>query len=91
MNQKVVLSPGVRAEMLRERIQGRDRVLPFDIVWAAGDGRLLLPLLGASPEEVVANGELDLNNLARKELANRGLDKQGQWVGFDKANQIHNA
>jgi len=39
----------------------------------------------------VANGELDLNNLARKELANRGLDKQGQWVGFDKANKIHNA
>jgi hypothetical protein len=39
----------------------------------------------------VANGELDLNNLARKELANRGLDKQGQWVGFDKAKQIHNA
>ena len=39
----------------------------------------------------VANGELDLNNLARKELANRGLDKQGQWVGSDKANQIHNA
>ena len=38
-----------------------------------------------------ARGELDLNNLARKELANRGLDKQGQWVGFDKANQIHNA
>ncbi len=39
----------------------------------------------------VANGELDLNALARKELANRGLDKQGNWVGFDKANQIHNA
>ena len=39
----------------------------------------------------VANGELDLNNLARKELANRGLDKLRQWVGFDKANQIHNA
>lgn len=39
----------------------------------------------------VANGEIDLNNLARKELANRGLDKQGQWVGFDKANEIHNA
>lgn len=39
----------------------------------------------------VANGELDLNDLARKELANRGLDKQGQWVGVDKANQIYNA
>ncbi len=39
----------------------------------------------------VANGELDLNNLARKELADRGLDKQGQWVGVDKVKQIHNA
>ena len=39
----------------------------------------------------VANGELDLNTLACKELANRGLDKQGHWVGFAKAEQIHNA
>ena len=38
----------------------------------------------------VVNGELDLNYLARKELSSRGLDKQGQWVGFDKASQIHN-
>ena len=38
----------------------------------------------------VVNGELDLNYLARKELSSRGLDKQGQWVGFDKENQIHN-
>ena len=33
---RTVLSPGVRAEMLRERIHGRDRVVPFDISWAAG-------------------------------------------------------
>jgi hypothetical protein len=39
----------------------------------------------------VANGELDLNALACKELANRGLDKQGHCVGFAKAEQIHNA
>ena len=38
----------------------------------------------------VVNGELDLNDLARKELSSRGLDKQGHWVGFDKASQIHN-
>ena len=37
----------------------------------------------------VARGELDLNQLAREELANRGLDKNGAWVGFDRANQIH--
>ncbi len=37
----------------------------------------------------VARGELDLNRLAREELANRGLDAQGQWVGFDRARDIH--
>ncbi len=38
----------------------------------------------------VANGEIDLNQLACQTLASRGLDKQGNWVGFDKAKQIHN-
>ena len=37
-----------------------------------------------------ARGELDLNRLAREELAARGLDDQGVWVGFDHAKQIHN-
>lgn len=37
-----------------------------------------------------ARGELDLNRLAREELASRGLDEQGNWVGFDRAKQIHN-
>lgn len=30
------------------------------------------------------NGRLDLNLVALKELRNRGLDKNGRWVGFDK-------
>jgi hypothetical protein len=38
----------------------------------------------------VARGELDLNRLAREELAARGLDQNGVWVGFDKAAKIHN-
>lgn len=37
----------------------------------------------------VARGELDLNRLAREELAARGLDDKGIWVGFDRAKQIH--
>lgn len=37
----------------------------------------------------VARGELDLNRLAREELAGRGLDQNGVWVGFDRARQIH--
>ena len=32
----------------------------------------------------VANGRLDLNKLALLELKNRGLDKNGNWVGFNK-------
>lgn len=35
-----------------------------------------------------AKGELDLNLLAKLEMANRGLGKNGEWVGFDKAAKI---
>lgn len=37
----------------------------------------------------VAQGKLDLNLVARHELAGRGRDKQGNWVGFDTAAKIH--
>ena len=37
----------------------------------------------------VAAGELDLKQLAREELASRGLDLNGNWVGFDRARQLH--
>lgn len=36
-----------------------------------------------------ARGELDLNLLGREELASRGLDKNGTWVGFKEAEKIH--
>ena len=36
----------------------------------------------------VARGELDLNAVARQELANRGLDRNGKWVGFEEARRI---
>ena len=37
----------------------------------------------------VARGEIDLNRIAREELANRGLGRNGEWVGFERARQIH--
>lgn len=37
----------------------------------------------------VARGEIDLNRIAREELASRGLDQSGNWVGFDAARAIH--
>ena len=35
------------------------------------------------------NGEYDMHYLLRRELANRGLDRQGKWIGFDKAKKLH--
>jgi hypothetical protein len=37
----------------------------------------------------VARGEIDLNRIAREELAARGLGLHGEWVGFEKARTIH--
>jgi hypothetical protein len=36
----------------------------------------------------VATGKADYNEVARLEMASRGLDREGEWVGFDKAKQI---
>jgi hypothetical protein len=36
-----------------------------------------------------ASGRLDLSELARLELAHRGLDHEGQWVGFERARAIY--
>lgn len=37
----------------------------------------------------VARGEIDLNRIAREELANRGLGLRGEWVGFKAAHTTH--
>jgi len=34
-------------------------------------------------------GDFDLIYLVRRELANRGLDSNGRWVGFNEAKRIH--
>lgn len=38
---------------------------------------------------MIIRGEISATWLASKQLASRGLDKNGQWVGFDKAEEIH--
>jgi len=37
----------------------------------------------------IAKGEIDANFYARKELANRGLDLNGNWIGFKAAKAEH--
>ena len=36
-----------------------------------------------------ANGKYDIDFYLRKELANRGLDVNGKWIGFDEAKKEH--
>ena len=36
---------------------------------------------------MVARGEVDLNQIAINHLASRGLDENGKWIGFDKAEE----
>lgn len=38
---------------------------------------------------MIVKGEINAAWLAGKEMANRGMDKDGLWVGFDKAEEIH--
>lgn len=37
----------------------------------------------------IARGDVDPVVLAKRELASRGLDQNGKWVGFAKAAEIH--
>ena len=37
----------------------------------------------------IAKGKINVQTMARDELAARGVDKKGAWVGFDKAAFIH--
>lgn len=48
-----------------------------------------IQLLSSAVLAAVAQGKLDLNLVARHELASRGQNERGQWVGFDRAAQIH--
>ncbi|MGP8216889.1 MAG: hypothetical protein ACLQQ4_15085 [Bacteroidia bacterium] len=34
-------------------------------------------------------GEYSIEYMVRRELANRGLDKEGKWIGFSQAKELH--
>lgn len=49
-------------------------------------------IFGSTSNKVLVDalkGEFDLTYMVRRELANRGLDSDGKWVGFEKAKEIH--
>lgn len=52
------------------------------------DEELVLQSAATALLTAAARGEIDINALAREELANRGLDLNGQWVGFKAARAL---
>ena len=48
-----------------------------------------IQLISSAVLAAVAQGKLDLNLVARHELASRGHDEAGKWVGFERAAKIH--
>ena len=64
-----------------DKIHQSDReVLPDEM-----NPRHALSLTPTDLLAAVVRGELDLNLIAKLELANRGQDDHGEWVGFEKA------
>ena len=39
---------------------------------------------------LLLKGEIDLMSLVKEQLAQRGVDENGFWVGFAEAKKIHN-
>ncbi len=67
-------------QLIREQLAaGADDVNP-SYLFATTHTALLL---------AIGAGLIDPIRLARAELANRGLDQDGAWVGFPRARQIH--
>lgn len=65
---------------------------PDQAAAAAGctlDDALVLQGAHVSLLLAAAAGRVDLNALARQELAARGVDGDGKWVGFPAAAAIH--
>ncbi len=51
-----------------------------------------LEFLQIIPSNVLSQfvlGKVDINKLLKLELSYRGLDTNGQWVGFEEAEKIH--
>ncbi len=70
---------------------GKDRMMSKDYENRADDinPRFIFSTTSTALLVEALRGDFDLKQLVRRELANRGLNADGNWVGFDKAAQIH--
>jgi hypothetical protein len=73
------MSEAARQRVRAEIAAGRDQTNPV-FLYSTTAAALLL---------AIAAGLIDPVLLARREIANRGLDADGAWCGFDEARRIH--
>jgi len=53
------------------------------------DPRYLFNMTATQLLTEALKGEFDITYLIKRQLANRGLDRQGNWIGFDKAKELY--
>ncbi|MBL7920017.1 MAG: hypothetical protein JNJ40_06860 [Bacteroidia bacterium] len=86
------IPPKIWVEIGGELTQsGKDRMMSKDYENRADDinPRFIFSTTSTALLVEALRGDFDLKQLVRRELANRGLNTEGNWVGFDKAAQIH--
>jgi len=86
------IPPKVWQEIGGELTQtGKERLMTKDYESRADDinPRFIFSTTATALLVEALRGDFDLKQLIRRELANRGLNTEGNWVGFDKAAQIH--
>lgn len=74
---------------MANRISKEEQLKKFDRRKDELDPRHLFSLTHTQLLVEALKGEFSLDYMAGRQLANRGLDKEGKWVGFDKAKEIH--
>ena len=62
-----------------------------ELIEKLGDDALVLQIAKTSLLLLMATGQADATQMARNELANRGLDAKGEWIGFPAAAKLWEA
>jgi hypothetical protein len=79
--------------MKTNKLGGRKKMAEKEGGYSAGPFTVdEIGFIQIAPTKVLAaaaRGEIDLNRIAREELASRGLGLNGEWVGFSGAKKIH--
>jgi hypothetical protein len=73
------MTAATRTRVLADLATGHDTTNPA-FLYSTTATPLLLAIAASLIDPVL---------LARRELVNRGLDADGEWVGFDEARRIH--